>query len=209
MGEQQQVNASEYEVRAFPVQLRAETKEGKSRIVGLAAPFNIETEIGGWFPFREVIRPGSFKETIVNGPDQIALMEHDRRLLLGRKSAGTLALKETDEGLEVEIEPPDTQVGRDAVTSISRGDLKGMSIAFWVLNETEGMKDGEFFREITKVDLDEVSITARPAYEDTRVSVSFRSRLDQYSNGNGNGKRCWRLSSARAALAIRELEVVG
>ena len=99
------------------------------RLVGLAAPFNSPTQIGG---FREVILPGSFRASLASGADVRALVDHDDDKLLGRTRSGTLRLAETGKGLEFELDVPDTQLGRDTLTMAQRGDLSGCSFGFIV-----------------------------------------------------------------------------
>jgi len=63
--------------------------------------------------FSEIVRPGAFARAIQQGQDVRALFNHDENHVLGRTANGTLRLEEDARGLAVEIDPPDTQVGRD------------------------------------------------------------------------------------------------
>jgi hypothetical protein len=82
------------------------------RIVGHAAVFDQLSEKLGW-GFREIIRPGAFTQTLKDKDDVRALVDHDPSKILGRTTAGTLDLREDKKGLAVDIDTPDTTVGRD------------------------------------------------------------------------------------------------
>ena len=102
-----------------------------------------------------------------------ALVDHDPSKILGRVKSGTLELVEDKRGLRVKINPPDTQVGRDIVESIRRGDVDQMSFAF-VTREDKWESDEEgntILRELLDVDLFDVSPVTFPAYPDTTVAV--------------------------------------
>jgi len=93
---------------------------------------------------------------------------------LGRSKAGTLALAEDGTGLRVEITPPNTQVGRDALESIQRGDVDQMSFGFTVPPGGEDWReeeDGMIVRALSRVKLWEVSPVTFPAYPQTEVGV--------------------------------------
>ena len=96
--------------------------------------------------------------------------------MLGRCSAGTLRLSIDDVGLRYEIDPPDTQSGRDCVTSIERGDMTGSSFGFNVTSQAwrdESVDDEQYsIREITGVELFDVSPVTYPAYEGTSTGVA-------------------------------------
>lgn len=149
-----------------------ETREDlDGKLEGHAAVFNEPADIGGMF--REVIKPGAFKNAIKRGDDVRALFNHDANFVLGRSVSGTLELKEDKKGLGVSIDPPDTQFARDLNKSISRGDISQMSIAFQVTEEAwkEG-EEGELdTREIRDVKLYDVSPVTFPAYEGTDIAV--------------------------------------
>lgn len=142
-------------------------------LVGYAALFNsLSEDLGG---FRELIRPGAFKESLARGDDVRALVGHDSTMVIGRRSAKTLAISEDDRGLRVEIAVPDTTVGRDLVVSMKRGDITGQSFGFSTVKDewSRQSKDGDivYRRELVQVDLFEVSAVAWPAYTDTSVEA--------------------------------------
>lgn len=139
-------------------------------ITGLAAVFDSPTDIGGMFT--EVIRPGAFDRAIAEEHDVRALINHDPNLLLGRTKSGTLKLEVTKRGLKVSITPPDTQSARDVVQSIKRGDMDGMSFAFYTLQDRWTDKKGKPpLRELLDLELLDVSPVTYPAYKSTSVSA--------------------------------------
>ena len=153
------------------------------KLAGYAAVFNRLSEPLGRPPsqFRERIAPGAFD----GWPDVKALVGHNRTLVLGREGAGTLALRTDTYGLAVEIDPPDTGYGRDAVTSVRRGDIIGMSFGFLTPEggDTFEMENGVVVRTLNKVILQEVSITAFGAYLDASIAVrSLEAWQEQEAN---------------------------
>jgi uncharacterized protein len=135
---------------------------------GYAALFNSRTEIGDFFT--ETIAPGAFTDTIKNS-DVRALIDHDSGRVIGRKSAGTLRLKEDDTGLAIEIDLPDTSDGRDLAVQLERGDISGMSFGFRVTHDEWDETGNVPARTIHKVELFEVSAVAFPAYDDTTIAL--------------------------------------
>lgn len=166
--------ANPVERRTFNAEIRLETREEdkKERIVGHAAVFNV---VAGNSWFREKVAPGAFQNTIQQD-DIRALFNHDPNFVLGRNKAGTLAMREDDKGLLVEIDPPDTQIARDLKVSIERGDITQMSFGFEILMEDrekgEG-KDPDLFT-LREVKLWDVSPVTFPFYSETDVSVHSR-----------------------------------
>ena len=158
------------ERRTLQSEFRVERREdGKKLIRGHAAVFNVETDLG-WF--RERIAPGAFSESI--GKDDVrALFNHDENFILGRNTAGTLTMREDERGLYVEIDPPDTQVGRDLVTSIERGDISQMSFGFQTIKDSWETEENaaKDLRTLEKVKLWDVSPVTFPAYQETDVAV--------------------------------------
>ncbi len=155
------------------IEKRAEGGEGR-KLAGHAAVFNAPTNIGNikrW-GFREKIAPGAFAKTLARGEDVRALFNHDPNFILGRTKAGTLRLTEDARGLAVEIDPPDTQVGRDLVTSVKRGDITQMSFSFIARTEEWSTdEDGVDVRTLIDVDLYDVSPVTFAAYKDTDIGL--------------------------------------
>ena len=147
---------------------------------GYAAVFNQWTKLweGRTVVFEERIAPGAFKDSLARGDDVRALFNHDTGSLLGRRSANTLELAEDEKGLRVSIHLPDTQVGRDTLASVKRGDLTGMSFGFYIRKQSEareqsteqGKKD-TIRTTIETADLFEVSPVTFPAYPQTELAA--------------------------------------
>jgi uncharacterized protein len=146
-----------------------ERDDAKPMIRGHAALFNVDADLG---PFIERIMPGAFASAI--GRDDVrALWNHNPDHVLGRSTSGTLTMSEDDRGLAVAIDPPDTQLARDLMVSMKRGDVTQMSFGFQVMRggsdwTVEGNRD---VRIITAVRLFDVSPVTYPAYTQTDVGV--------------------------------------
>ena len=150
-------------------ELRAhETGKGGS-ISGYAAEFDTLSEnLGG---HRETIRPGAFSKSIEDGADIRALWDHNSNMPLGRTSNGTLRLAEDDRGLAFSLDIPDTQWGKDAYTSIERGDVNQMSFGFRVVQDSWRKEEDIDIRDLIEVQLLEVSPVTFPAYPSTSAQV--------------------------------------
>jgi uncharacterized protein len=150
-------------------ELRARS-DGKSlRLVGYAAVFNSLSQPLEGGRFREKIRPGAFARSIRSHDDVRALLNHDPNQVLGRTSAGTLELSEDHHGLRSVIHLPDTTLGRDLYTSVSRGDINQMSFGF-VANSDAWSQD-RAIRELIDVTLFDVSPVTYPAYQATSIAA--------------------------------------
>jgi len=174
------------ETRAYKgLELRAGENDKLPKIVGYAAVFDKLSEPIGWEGFREQVRKGAFSKTLDRGDDVRAMVDHISSMVIGRRAAKTLALVQDDKGLAVEIEPANTTAGRDAVESIRRGDITGMSFGFkTITDQWEYSRDGDELtvkRTLIEVDLYDVSVVAFPAYPDTEVVTrSLKSRMGEY-----------------------------
>jgi HK97 family phage prohead protease len=162
------------------IELRAE-ENMTPRVRGYAAKYNSRSEnLGGKsHQFYEIIMPGAF-DNVLND-DVRALLNHESSAILARSKNGEGSLKiGTDEtGLWYEFEAPDTQIGRDLVTSLKRGDIDQSSFSFTVDKDGESWEskqegDGPVVhvRTITKVArLYDVSPVTYPAYPDATVAL--------------------------------------
>lgn len=163
----------EKERRFMPGSVEIRGEGADRRIVGYAAMFNKRSvDLGG---FVEELAPGAFDRALREAHDVRALVDHNPTLILGRTGeAGTLRLSVDGNGLRSEIDPPDTQAGRDIQVSLQRKDVTGMSFAFSVPAGGDEMKrseDGRPLRIIKDMDLYDVSVVTYPAYPDTQVSM--------------------------------------
>lgn len=136
-----------------------------------------EYDIFGDGSLIERVEAGAFDRAIKEGHDVRALVDHDPSRILGRSAAGTLTLKADDVGLAYEIDVPDTQVGRDTLVSVRRGDITGSSYAFRVTREEweDDREERRTIRRILDVDLFDVGPVTFPAFSGTDVSVAKRS----------------------------------
>src|ERR1700732_270710 len=140
-------SADEGEVRSFfpdpseKSEFRFEKRDGKpSLITGIPAKFNkLSRNLGG---YRENIKPGAFSRSLAEGADVRALINHNPDLILGRTKSGTLRLEETNAGLRMECDAPDTQAARDLMTSCDRGDIDQGSFRFLTRSDDFRMQDG-------------------------------------------------------------------
>jgi len=162
------------------IELRAtENGDKKAVITGYGAVFNSESRnLGG---FVETIHPAAFDDVLSSNPDVIGVFNHDRNLLLGRTTNGTLKLSADAYGLRYEITPnPNTSIGKDVISWISDRTVVGSSFAFAISKDkgdswstdARGMRR----REVRNIALlEDVGPVARPAYDSSSVVVSRRA----------------------------------
>lgn len=160
------------EKRAWPLEVR-ESQEGAGYVLdGYASVFGDWADIGGMF--MERIMPGAFKKTLAEA-DQVALWNHNDQYPLGRKSMGTLELREDDHGLAFTIQLDDEiQYHRDAYLAARKGLIQGASFRFSVPGGKEDWDrddDEQLRRTIRELRLFEVSPVTFPAYESTELQA--------------------------------------
>lgn len=162
----------EIERRTIPakVELRATKDQAASTLGGYAALFGVRSQdLGG---FVEEIDPGAFDKSLAEGDDVLARGEHDSRMLLGKKSSGTLRLSVDGKGLAYEVDLPDTTAGRDFGVLVARGDVTQSSFAFQTVRDRwEDLEGGTVLRTLLEVKLVDVAPVAMPAYTETSVSA--------------------------------------
>ena len=160
-----------------PLEIRAGTETEPTTISGYAIKFNSVTKIGDWF--REVIRPEAVPDDIQT-QDIRALWNHNSDFPLGRTKNDSLTLEKDEKGLRFTITPPDTSWGRDALESVKRGDVSGMSFGFFVIKDKWTEETGKTpLRELLSVDLLEVSPVTFPAYASTSAKVRSAEEILQ------------------------------
>lgn len=162
------------EVLAFTGEVELRSRSGKAlpEITGYAAVFDQRSQdLGG---FTERVRPEAFNKTVKES-DVLALREHDLGLLLGRKSAGTLALSIDTRGLDYRIRPADTQVARDMIADIEAGNVRGSSFGFRTIKDSWSKEERSVTRDLIEVALRDVGPTVNPAYLTSTSGVAQRS----------------------------------
>jgi uncharacterized protein len=142
-----------------------------TRIGGYAVVFDQPTRLVGYRPkpegFTEVVKPGSLRIA----PDLRLLWGHDRNAPLANLAKGTLNVRIDNKGLFFEADLPESATReREAV---ARGDADGMSFQFDLLKDN-WIKDT---RELVDMQINEISITAFPAYKGTSVQLRSKQRM--------------------------------
>ncbi len=149
--------------------------EQSNTVVGYAAVFNALSEnLGG---FRETVNKRAFDGRLED--DVRFLINHDG-MPLGRTTAGTLRLSIDDTGLKYEVDLPDTPTANELRTALERKEITQSSFQFTVEEDNWEERDGQMFREITKVGrLLDVAAVTFPAYPDATVALR---KLENFKN---------------------------
>lgn len=139
-------------------------------------------------PFgKEVIDSGAFGD--LSTADLILNRQHQRSKPLARTAGGGLEVIDSPTELRLQAELPDTTTGREAMTLVRSGILRGFSIEFRALDEY--IRDRVL--HISKAELFGVALVDKPAYPDSQV---FRHQiLDMEETDCGLFR--WRLTMAR------------
>lgn len=154
------------EVRSYALEIRA-TPAGK--VEGYAAVYDSWSEdLGG---FVERLQTGSLDKAVKNSTDIVARYNHNRDLMLGRTSSGTLEVWTDSKGMGFRVALPRTTFARDLLEQIERGDVRGASFEFsgaeshW---EKHGNLDRRTILSVERVH--DVGPCPDPAYRDTSVA---------------------------------------
>lgn len=172
-------NFTNLEVRLLDDSNNPEVKSKTIR--GTAIVYNKTSEVISDFfsSFREIIEPKAFGD--ISTQDIRALWSHDTSKILGRTKNNSLRLSETEEGIEFELDLPETQTGLEVYELIKRGDIDSMSFGFKVLvDDFETTSDGQsVIRRIRSATLYEVSPVAWPAYSQTEVEARTLDKIKE------------------------------
>lgn len=158
-------------VRAAPCQFETRAEESGPVIEGYFVRFDDTYRIGPGMCER--VAPGAFGAETEG--DVRALLNHDPCLVLGRTTAGTLALRETEAGLwgRIAVNPNDSDA-MNAYERVKRGDVNQCSFGFDILDEDSERTEDGILWTIKSVKLYEVSVCTFPAYERTQVEARER-----------------------------------
>lgn len=144
---------SDIQIRAFEARLKdVELRQ----VTGLAVPYGQTIDLGG---FQERVERGAF-DTTKTLP---LLWGHDHKdIPIGRVTA----MRDTDEGLEIDAVLNNTDKGENVYRALKAGDVNSFSIGFIPVKDRN--EDDVIVRE--KVDLREVSVVTFPAYSMASVT---------------------------------------
>lgn len=147
--------------------------------------------------FYERICKGAFLKSIADQTrDKFMLVNHDWNRVIGRTGAN-LELREDEKGLYFKVEVPNTNEGNDLLENVRMKLIQGCSFGFNVTDsKTKWDDNGDFYRDITEVDLYEVTATTHPYYADTEINEArstlslkdFRQNKDNEHIDNANKK---------------------
>jgi uncharacterized protein len=130
----------------------------------------------------ERVHRGAFDDVLNAGDDVFALYNHKEEMMLGRRSAGSLALDSDARGLRYSV-PYDAAdpIHQTVSARIKRGDVRGSSVTWQVPpngQSFERRSDGMISRNIRRVAvMVDVGPTHLPAY--TATSAEMRSQLTE------------------------------
>ncbi len=189
-------------------EIRVEKAENGSKMLfGYAAKFGkLSQDLGG---FVEKIDPKAFNRCLKRC-DVRGLKNHDPAMLLGRTKSGTMRLSTDDVGLKYEIDLPETQIGRDLVTEIERGDIDGSSFSFTTEPDGDTWDDSTSppTRTLTNVrDLFDVGPVASPASLDTEASMASMRSLERHNESLAREQR-EREEKTRNALNVQRVRIL-
>jgi uncharacterized protein len=164
------------ERRYIKSEVRA-TDDTSPKIVGHGATFNVRSlDLGG---FVEIIAPGAFDACLAAGPDIVGMWNHDdSQIPLGRTTSKTMNVAVDSVGLRYEIDPPDTQIARDLLVSIRRGDITASSFGFYALEDTWDIdrESDTLIRTVLKAEVFDCSPVIFPAYPDSDAGLRAQLR---------------------------------
>ena len=150
-------------------------------------------------PFTERIAQGAFTRTLKSRNDIRAYYNHNDELLLGSTRAKTLRIEDRPDGGYVEIDLPETELGRSTAYHIRRSDITGMSFGFSTVRDDWSADGNE--RTLQEVRLHEVSVVSGvPAYPSTTASVRNLKMIAHRTEMDAD-----ELSDAMTALQSGEL----
>jgi uncharacterized protein len=183
---------------------------GPAKLEGHAAVFDSMTNIGGWY--NEVIARGAFDGCDFD--DVLFFINHDmQKVPLARSrrnnSNSTMQLSIDNIGLYIsaQLDLENNSEARQVYSSVSRGDISGMSFCFRVADDTwDGLDTDMPTRTIVSIaTVYEVSAVNSPAYELTDISARDKSALENARAALENARRSKQELENSSALNIYKM----
>lgn len=191
-----------------PITLEARADGKPPVLIGYGAVFHNPADPGTEYKLgrglKERIMPTAFDRALFQEKQDVrGLFNHDANLVLGRSSAGTMLLTKDAKGLRYEITPPGTQVGRDVVELVKRGDVTGSSFSFRTGRQAFiEADDGMDVRELHDVDLFDVGPVCFPAYTSATAGMRSDSDDSDVCEDARSAWDDWRSKRERAAVTF-------
>lgn len=152
-------------------------EDGSQKIIeGYFVVYDQRTEL--WDGYYEEICPGACAASISKN-DIRALYNHDTNIVLGRKSANTLTVRNDEHGIygSVSVNQADTEA-MNIYERVKRGDINGCSFGFYpTVEERHEEPDGSIVYKVREADVLEISVCPFPAYPTT--SIQARKQDDE------------------------------
>lgn len=165
----------EFVRRSYPIEVRAEPDETGHIITGRPIIFESKTDLG---QFYEVIDRNALYGADLS--DVSLLVNHNLDMIpLARSTSSnqnsTLQLQLDTNGLAIRanLDIENNSSARALYSAVQRGDISGMSFAFWLSDvEWYDLDSTKPTRRITKIErVLEVSAVTYPAYEQTEIQA--------------------------------------
>lgn len=165
-----------HEIRSYDFDVRAkEDEEHGTYLEGQPIVYNSRTDLG---LYDEIIEVGALKNT--NLKDVRFLVNHDFNMIPLARSRNntknsTMQMTVNDEGMSIRVnlDVEGNAKAKELYSAVKRGDISGMSFAFYIdQEEWEDLKTEHPTRRIKSIsEIFEVSAVTFPAYEDTNISA--------------------------------------
>lgn len=111
-----------------PIERRDATSSEVGVVRFVSPVFGVLSEdFGGW---RELVAPWAVTRTFGRA---FQIAQYNHRALIGSRRSGTMRSTVTSQGIESEVDLPDTTTGRDVAALVDRGDLTGASFTFSIV----------------------------------------------------------------------------
>ncbi len=176
-------SATKFEIRS------SGSKNTLKTIVGYGSVWNaLSIDFGGWV---ERYMEGCYTRTLLNYPSIMGFWAHDSSQVLARTDSGTMRVTQDSTGLLCEYDIPDTNLGRDLLTLVERGDVTGLSVGYWPDHASEKWtkENDQVINNIYSVaELMEVSLCSKGAIPAAQI-INVRSDVSAASAGRVIRKR--------------------
>jgi HK97 family phage prohead protease len=167
----------QWAIQPTSVEIRSGKNADEAIITGSPIMYGVDYEVFDMFgKFTERMASGVCSDVLKRGVDTRFLFNHDG-LPLGRTSAGTLILQDSQRSLDCELHVDmRQQLANDLVIAIDRRDVTQMSIGF-VTGRDEWDEAMAERTVLVFADLPDVSAVTYPASPTTQVQIAQRMML--------------------------------